>query len=390
MSYWKYLHITIFVFALAGCGSKKSKSPDFDPESIVQIKGQILDPDGEPLSNTKIELRNLRYYAYTEVNSPLPKFFYWMFWKLAFFMFPAYETKNDEVKEQANYFLSDVETDIEGYFDFQIKAGNLLRDELGGININLLNAGDGMQDAYIKHIFVVSEQVSELGSIQQCTLGPFSITEGSDSIDISWQSPATEVTQYVLKIADADNNYLLWTDRFEADTNTVSLAKAIFGTKTLRIALEAYYRNDVSWTSLCLTPSQTFQAQSPVTNLASGAIARSPQIEFDINSLTNDQYNDNSYFDAFDTLDLVLDLSADRTIQGFNLHNLLASKEASSIELTAYCASESDPENFDVVLGRDLSLKRFFAYPLDAPVTCRYVKFRFSQSISQLQEVTIW
>lgn len=381
--------LIILISLSASCGSK-SKSPEFDPETIVQIKGQMLTPDGSALGNTQIELRNLRYYPYSEPNTPLPKFINWLFWRFAFFMFPAYEPQNDDMQKLPNYFLTNVTTDADGYYDFKVKAGNLLRDEQGGINIILLNHGEDMSQSYVKYLFVIGEQETNLGEIQQCNLGPFQVNEQANQVMIDWQAPTKPVDHYVIKIADASNNYLLWTATVDGDQESLELAKTIFMNKSTRIAIEAYYQNTEDFKALCLTPSQIFSLTSPTINLAANKLAASPQIDFGVTSVTNENYNDRSYFEAFDTDEITIDFNQDTSISGINLHNLLAESDATYLNAVIKCSVDSAPETFDTVLHANAAVSRFQSITLNEPTTCRHLKISFSGPISQLQEVTAW
>ena len=381
--------LIVMLCSLAKACSSESKSPEFDPNSTVRIKGQILAISGEPLANTGLELRNLRFFGYASIINPYVPFLNWSIIRSAFWYFPAYRKDFEEIKETPGYFISRAATDAEGYYNFRIKAGNLLRDENGGINIVLTNKGDDASESFMKHGFVVKQQDTELGAIRLCDLGPFSVLENSNDVTLNWVLPEDTVTQFVIKVADDETNGLLWASQVEGTVTSLVLPKTIFSAATHRIVIEASYRVEDEINSMCLTPSQSLSLSAPVVSLGSDLLFAAEGIKFPITSLTNGSFNDKSYFEAFDVTELSLDLQRDVSFQAINFHNILGGSATLPLDVTISCSSNAEPDDFDQILARNQELTRFYSMELSEVTTCRMIKFVFSETIQQLQEVTL-
>lgn len=375
------------LFASACTGEKSpGKSPYFKDEDILTITGQFLDQNSQGLAETKIALRNLRVFAYINPSQTYFKETLNWFISLAFPMFPTYDTK--AVKVKPNYFLKDAVTARDGSFRFQIRADQVLRDADGGINIMLINDGDGTAASYAKYNFVVKEQETNLDPIPLCDLGE-TVQENAQTLDWNWALPGYALDHYEVRIADAQDNSLLWASRVEAAATGLSLPKSIFQAESLRYAIEVFYRFDEEFHASCLTPSRTISMANPISNLASQKKASGENIGFMITSLTNGRFNDVSYFAAYDTRSITIDLEEDKLISSINLHNLQFTSDSAPHQIMFEAATKAAPDTF-LSIGLDAETPlRFGNYQL--PAAGSYARLRISASnvFSTLQEVTV-
>lgn len=373
---------------LAGCGGDKvsGKSPFFKGDDILTIRGQFLDKNQNGLGTTQIALRNLRVFAY--VNPSQTYFQETLNWIIAFAfpMFPSYEPKSSKL--QPNYFLKDAVTGPDGSFRFQMRADQTLRDAAGAINIALINDGDGPSASFAKYNFVIKEQETTLDPIALCDLGE-TLTETASTLDWTWPQPAYALDHYEVRIADTQDNALLWASRVEAGVTQLVLPKSIFQATSLRYAIEIFYRFESDFHASCLTPSRTLTLASPVRNLALGKKARAEGIDFTVTSLTNGRFNDTSYFSAYDTKSLTIDLEADMLISSINLHNLQFTSDAAPHELKFEAATQAAPNTF-VSIGLDAETPlRFGNYQLPVPGTYARLRISANNVFSLLQEVSV-
>jgi hypothetical protein len=368
-------------------GEKQAgKSPYFKDEDILTISGQFLDQSGQGLDTTKIALRNLRVFAYVNPSQTYFKETLNWFLALAFPMFPGYDTS--PVKIKPNYFLKDAVTARDGSFRFQMRADQTLRDADGGINITLINDGEGTAASYAKYNFVIKEQETSLDPIALCDLGE-SVQENALTLDWTWTVPAYALDHYEVRIADAQDNSLLWATRVEAAATQLTLPKSIFQASELRYAIEVFYRFDEEFHASCLTPSRTLSITNPLTNLALQKKAAGENISFAITSLTNGRFNDVNYFSAYDTRSITLDLGEDTFISSINLHNLQFTSDDAPHQLMFEAATLDAPNTF-VSIGLDAETPlRFGHYTL--PTAGSYARLRISASnvFSTLQEVSV-
>jgi hypothetical protein len=308
------------------------------------------------------------------------------FLALAFPMFPGYDTS--PVKIKPNYFLNDAVTARDGSFHFQMRADQLLRDADGGINITLINDGEGTEASYAKYNFVIKEQETSLDPIPLCDLGE-TVQESALTLDWTWPAPAYALDHYEVRVADAQDNSLLWASRVEAGTNQLTLPKSIFQASQLRYAIEVFYRFDEEFHASCLTPSRTLNMANPITNLAFQSKASGENISFAITSLTNGRFNDVNYFSAYDTRSIIIDLGEDKLVSSINLHNLQFTSDNAPHQLMFEAATQDAPNTF-VSLGLDAETPlRFGHYPL--PTAGSYARLRISANnvFSILQEISV-
>ncbi|WP_141734492.1 hypothetical protein [Oligoflexus tunisiensis] len=383
----KNMMILLPWLAAVACTGEKNpgKSPYFEDNDILTVSGQFLDQDSQGLPSTSIALRNLRIFAY--INPSQTYFAETMNWflALAFPMFPGYDTR--PVKVKPNYFLKEAVTARDGSFTFQMRADQTLRDAEGGINITLINDGDGTSASYAKYNFVIKAQETQLEPIALCDLGE-TVQENAQTLDWSWSQPSYALDHYEIRIADAQDNSLLWASRVEGSATQLSLPKGIFQASTLRYAIEVFYRFEDEFHTSCLTPSRTLVISSPFTNRALQKKAQGENIPFTITSLTNGRFNDVNYFAAYDTRSVTIDLEDDTLISSINLHNLqFSSSDTQTLIIEA--AMQDDPDNF-LSIGLDAATPlRFGTYTLPTPGSYAKVRISTSQVISSLQEVSI-
>lgn len=373
---------------LCACTGEKNpgKSPYFKDDEILTISGQFLDKNQDGLASTKIALRNLRVFAYVNPSQTYFKETLNWFIALAFPMFPTYDTK--AVKVKPNYFLKDAVTSRDGSFRFQIRADQTLRDAEGGINIALINDGDGTDSSYAKYNFVIKEQETTLDPISLCDLGE-TVQETASTLDWTWPLPSYALDHYEVRIADAQDNSLLWATRVEAAATQLTLPKSIFQAASIRYAIEVFYRFEDELHASCLTPSRTISIASPMTNLAFGKKASAEGIDFTVTSLTNGRFNDVSYFSAYDTRSFTIDLGADTLISSINLHNLQFTSDTAPHQLIFEAATKAAPSTFVSIGLDDETPLRFGNYQL--PVPGNYARLRISATnvFSLLQEVSV-
>jgi len=376
------------LLTLGGCTGEKNpgKSPYFEDADILTITGQFVDQNSQGLAETKIALRNLRLFAYINPSQTYFKETVNWFLSLAFPMFPTYDQKAEKVK--ANYFLKDAVTARDGSFRFQMRADQTLRDAEGGINITLINDGEGTASSYAKYNFVIKAAETSLDPISLCDLGE-TVQETSLTLDWSWPLPTFALDHYEVRIADAQDNSLLWASRVEADSTQLSLPKSIFQAPELRYAIEVFYRFDDEFHASCLTASRTITLTNPITNLAQNKKASGENIDFSITSLTNGRFNDVSYFSAYDTRSIIIDLEQDTLISSINLHNLQFTSDTAPHELIFQAATKAIPNTF-VSIGLDAATPlRFGNYQLPTPGSYARIRISASNVFSSLQEVSI-
>ncbi len=384
----KKVILSLFCFMGGACTGEKTpgKSPYFKDEDILTISGQFLDKDGEGLAATKIALRNLRIFAYVNPSQTYFKESLNWFIALAFPMFPTYDTK--PIKVKPNYFLKDAVTARDGSFRFQIRADQMLRDAEGGINIALINDGDGTGSSYAKYNFVIKEQETTLEAISLCDLGE-SVQENSQTLDWSWPQPSRPVDHYEVRIADSQDNSLIWASRVEATANQISLPRSIFQATGLRYAIEVFYRFDEEFHQSCLAPSRSITLSKPATNRAFLKKATGENIDFVITSLTNGRFNDVSYFSAYDTRSVTIDLTEDTLISSINLHNLQFTSDTAPHKLTFEAATKSAPDTFFSIGLDNVDPLRFGNYSLPAPSSFARLRISASNVFSSLQEISL-
>ncbi len=375
--------------SLMACSADKKpgNSPFFEDEDILSIAGTFQEKDGEGLGNRNIALRNIRRFPYYDPTATYVRDAISWFFQLAFPMFPVYEGSYVQQKVKSNYFLKEVKTAIDGSFQFQMRGKDVLRDSEGGINIVLINDGQGTTDSFAKYSFVIKSKTTDLGSIKLCALNE-QRQELADELSFSWTLPGYTLDHYEFRFADARDNSLLWVSRVDAAATSLTLPKSIFQTDSIRYAVEIFYTFEDELQTSCLTASQSFQLASPKSNLAAGRPVVAENIAFRVTSLTNGRFNDPSYFAAYDTRSLVVNLGQNTLIQSVNLHNLQFTSDASA-KLSIEGATAEDPTAF-ISLGLDqVDALRFASYTL--PVAGSWARVRISSPgiISNLQEIAI-
>lgn len=380
--------ISLALFLMACSADKKpGNSPYFEDEDILTISGTFQDQDSEGLANRNIALRNIRRFPYYDPTATYVRDAISWFFQVAFPMFPVYEGSYVQQKVKSNYFLKEVKTAVDGSFRFQMRGAEVLRDAEGGINIVLINDGEGTSDSFAKYSFVIKGQTTDLGTIKLCTLAAQK-QELTDELTFTWTLPGYTLDHYEFRFADARDNSLLWVSRVDASATSLSLPKSIFQTDSIRFAVEIFYTFEDELQTSCLTPSQSFQIATPKSNLAAARPVSAENIAFRVTSLTNGRFNDPSYFAAYDTRSLVVDLGSNTLIQSVNLHNLQFTSDASA-KLTIEGATAEDPTDFTSIGLDEVDALRFASYTL--PVAGSWARVRISSPgiISNLQEIAI-
>ncbi|MCX6132091.1 MAG: hypothetical protein NTX25_23925, partial [Proteobacteria bacterium] len=191
------VYFTSLFACLVACSADKKpgNSPYFADDATLTVSGQFLDKDEKPLAARNIVLKNLRRFAYFDPTLTYFKESLNWFAHLAFPMFPSYELSYDSQKAKPNYFIKNVVTANDGSFRFQMRADQTMRDSEGGINITLVNDGEGKSASYAKYNFVIKAATSTLDPIHLCSLGDV-FQEGSDSLNWTWTTPTYSLDHY--------------------------------------------------------------------------------------------------------------------------------------------------------------------------------------------------
>ncbi len=380
--------VFLSAFTLLGCGETTSNSPEFDPEADVTIAGKLLKIDGSALTDTPIDVRNLRRNGFIDYEKAhadtLAQIAAFPILTLAwpFVWFYNYTDENlKKYEENPNFFVSQIKTSFDGAFRFVAKAKQLLRDADGGINITIVN-GKEASLSFAKYSFVIKEQNTELGEGRLCDLGGVTATEEADSVTLNWQAPPFTNVRSVLKLADAETKSLIWSATPDAAATSITLPKSIFSSRPTQLAIEAFQKFETESTVSCITPPLAISLANPLTNLAAGAQVNADNISFRITSLTNTRFDDKPYFGAFDTTELSIDLGSVQDVSHLVLHNLQLTA-ASNLTI----GLSTDNVNWTVPTAE--AAKRFTLRSFDPAVPARFVRLRFDASIVTLQEVVV-
>jgi hypothetical protein len=386
--------ICIFLsISLVGCGlgKKKSESPEFDPDEILTISGQFLAEGGTPLANTPVHLKNLRFDSYidytkavihTSIN--IVATYIIAAWAFPFYLFGKVKaplTPTAPGVEGPDYFLEKITTDLDGNFAFKVRAGNFLRAQDGGINIELINK-KGTNQLFGKFKFVIKDADSALGSLSMCSLGGLKFTENTDDITISWEAAPGEVVKYVTNFGLSPTNALLWSVATDQDTRSINLPKSVFNDFSVKVATQAYYIFEDQKKLSCLSEPLVFNLADPTPSLAAGSTAEVSNIKFKVIAFGDGKLDDPVFLQAFGPQEVILDLQGEKTFQHINLHNLTV-----SIEGETTFSTSSDKDNWTEV-GKESDL-RFMTHKLTEPVTARYLKITFGSKVADLKEITI-
>ena len=244
--------------------------------------------------------------------------------------------------------------------------------------INDAAASDGF---FGKFNLVIKEQETDLGSNRLCGQ-ELTINEGVDNVKIGFEPLAETVAKYVVNIGAAKDRSLIWSQDIANTESSIDLPKSVFGSEKTLVAIEAYYRLEEALTSACLFPPQTFQVAEPVTSLASDQLAQANGIEFLVDSLTNGEFADPIYFEAFGTRTIQLDLPADSDVTTVVLHNL---KVKAAGNLTLYGTIEGSEA---VELGT-FPEQRFMVIDLGKANNVDGVQLTFGSGLVDLQEISV-
>ncbi|MFW7380674.1 MAG: hypothetical protein ACOH5I_17810 [Oligoflexus sp.] len=366
---------------------KPSKSPPFNDSDVVEVSGIFLLENGEPLMNTPIHFRNFRYFAYYDQTIPFTQFFNFLM-RLAFPFFPIYDNSSEPVKHKAGYFFDQVKTNEYGEFRFQVYAGQLLRDSEGGINISLVNDGKADVDAFSRFNFVIKQQKTELNSATICRQSQIQVVENGDRLDFSWPVPSEDVNSFELIFADARDNSLVWAEKLAGTETSLSLPKLIFQDLEIKVAIETFFQKEEEFILSCLGPSTSFQLDGQIQSIARDHKFHSQDILFDITSLTNSNYYDPIFFQAFDVKRLELDFETTESFSTIITHNLQfveSQGHVISIQFRNTLEEAWQSMNLD-----GMEAKRFQSFNLGTPISARYLRFDFENYVSDLQEITIY
>ena len=380
--------ILILTLILTLSCSKSSNSPEFDDTDIVEISGRFLNADNSAVANEYIFLTNYRYFAYYDPNEILIGIEYINWISYAFFGFPFVlfgESKNEY--NPADYFSQEIVTDSDGYFSFQLEAGNLVRDAQGGINIVLVNENDPESESLGKYNFVIKDQATQLGDLILCDFESLSITQTANTIDFSWTQPDLEINHYLFKFIDRRDNSIVWLEQVEGTNASLSLAKTALLDIDVYLAIEMFYTFEEEFHKSCLSPQKSVPELSNSTNLAANQPSTASGIEFTITSLTNEGFNDPTYFSAFDVNEVVIDLGETRNFSYINLHNLIF-ESGESITGTIRISDEETFSNSSTIF-QSSTLSRFLSIPIEGGASSRYIRLTFSSVVESLQEVSV-
>lgn len=381
-------HILIF-FWLLSCGTTP-KSPAFDPDTILKVEGQFLQPNGEALAGINIDLKNLNRFAYIDMTavaiSEIGRAFSYMF-NFGFIFYPFYAPEklshNNEGVARPGYFVDSVTTDLEGRFSFQARAGNLLRDAEGAINLSLVNQEDDTS-LFGRYAFFIKKQDTSLPALQLCDLGNLQLAETAEEVTVSWQ-PEDRFTRYNVSIVDAASRHVIWVAGLDEGLDQFSIGRSIIQDREVLIAVEAYeILEDEEMTLSCLSKPLSYQGGTPIDVYSQSKSISAPSVPFKISQLTNGRFDDAIFLRAFQEKELTLDLEETTSITRLLLYNLKLDGTPGSAGLVV--SSSNDGEIWQE-LQSGLNEERFMQILLPAPIQTRYLRFQFSREIYDLQEI---
>ena len=394
MTPWlRFTVIALVVAGMGGCG-KNSKTPELSPDAIVTVRGQFLAPDGTGLGDIPVDLKNLRVFAFIDyTNVALDTI---IFYPMRFFLgnaFPFFpnlwpDQAFIEREKRPNYYFEHARTNHDGTFKFGVRAGNLLRDSVREINLELVNGRrEGLSSA--RYAFVLTKQEMILDPLRLCTLGPptTDVVSDPDNVLITWPVPPDAVQRYLVNFGVKSDHSLIWASEVTpvegATTVSLSLPKTIFSDLTAEFAIEAYTVFKTEMKHSCVSVPVALTLPKPVASLAKGTAAIADGVQFKISSLTNGKFHDPVYFAAFDVRTITLDLGAVKSVTAVVLHNL--SLAAGGGELTL----DSSPDGQTWSTPTRQAEQRFIVIRPAGALTARYLRLTFSSKLQDLKEVTV-
>lgn len=381
------LLLLISILLTTGCGGSRDKSPQFAPGSSVKVSGRFLQEDGSPLSGKKIQLQNPQKFAYIDYSSPdvnaIGRDFFGVsadIFSIFFPFFPRWRYADDYYKEvyvRPGFFQQEITTDGEGGFSFSIKAENFLRDAEGGININVTNEKIET-DTFGRAAFVVKKQDTDLGDIRLCS-SPVLVKEETDqTISFTFSAPSFEAQQYIVNFGDVETSDLIWSEVLAAGTTSINLPQAVFGSRRVRVAYEAFAVSESEKKISCLVPATEFSLSTPSSSLIAGAVASSPTVLFRIDSLTNSAYDDSLFFEALAVRSVRFDLAPAVTASRILLHNFVSDGNA------VLTIDTGDGPAFQV------ASKRFQQIEIGRSSTMNYLEISSDAPIVDLKEISLF
>jgi hypothetical protein len=388
----KHFLCILLSLSMIHCDGKESDTPEYDPNTLLTISGRFLDGDGTPLTSTPIHMKNLRYDSYIDpvkcvvdqIDNLIFSLIY-LAWVFPFYLFGSStdaSAKPDPGVVRPNYFNDKIKTDSEGNFEFSIKAGKFLRDENGGVNIELVNNKASDDSLFGKYQFVIKEEDSVLGDLQLCSLGGLEFTENDDDVTISWEAAPSEVTKYITNFGISSSNALLWSVETDSETTSITVPKTVFNDFEIKVASQAYYTFEDQKKISCLSEPLTFTLTSPTSSIITDTIAEVSNVKFKVTSFSNGKLNDPVFLKAFNSKQIIIDMEEALEFSNINFHNL------SLVKAGETTISTSDDKTTWTELGTEAEV-RFMTYALDTSVTARYLKFDFSSQLVDLKEITV-
>jgi hypothetical protein len=373
------------------CGTTP-KSPAFDPETILKVEGQFLKPNGEALAGVNIDLKNLNRFAYIDMTAvainEISRALSYMF-NFGFVFYPFYAPQklshDKEAIARPGYFVDSFTTDQDGHFSFQTKAGNLLRDAEGAINLSLVNQKDD-SSLFGRYAFYIKKQDTLLPPLQLCDLGNLQLVETSENLTVSWL-PEERFTRYVVSVVDANSRHVIWVAAVDEGLDHFSLGRSIIQDRTVLISVEAFETLEVSeMTMSCLSKPLSYEGGTTIDVYSQSRPMSGPNVPFKISQLTNGRFDDAVFLRAFNEKELTLDLGDSTSITRLLLYNLKLDGGPGSQGLVL--SSSLDGENWQEILS-GLEEERFMQIVLPAPIESRFLKFEFSNQIYDLQEIDV-
>lgn len=288
----------------------------------------------------------------------------------------------DAGRYDPDFFIQKYKTNSLGEFTVKVRAGDLLRDDAGGINLLLLNQ-EASDNLYGKFAFVLQNADTNVGTVQLCKLGGITATETATNMVFTWTAPSFTVTKYVINFGLQSNNALLWSA--EATTPTLTIPKNVFQDFKTRMTVEAFTTFDSSGEEKkvsCLTNYKDFQVTSPLKSLASSPTVTAENVKFTVTSLTNGSVGDNPYLDGFSSRTITFDFKSALSFSTVIFHNL---KLDTAGKMTLQ--TSADGVTWTTINSTTDEL-RFLVFTHTSTLSTRYFRVTFSSDIADLQEIS--
>lgn len=359
---------------LMSCGTK---SPTFPPGTELTISGKLIDDDNKPVPNALIAFQNIREFGYRKQGliEQLAMIIFFPF----IFIDPGYVTPE--------FFLSDITTDADGTFIIKLLEDKLLRDKDGGINI-LLTAKSQEQEGSANHSFVVKEKDTDVGVMHLCQLGGIQVSQPplGENLTISWAPPQETVENYLIRFGRPEANDLVWASLVAGDKTSLEIRSQIFQDLPSSLMIESIFTNGEDQKKSCLTPMVSLPQE--ITSASAGALSdgrsfTSPDVPFLISSLSDRNFRNAPYLEAFQTSLLNIDFEQPHALQTIVLHQLSLAGDGNII-----IEASEDEKTWTQIL--EIQAETYLHHKFETPITARFLRFNFPANLIDLQELRIF